>query len=127
MFSKWGRTGTSGQSQLDGPEDLAVIMKRFESKFQEKTGNQWQNRHTFERKVNKYDLLKVDHVARRATALSDVKAKWEYYIDDGVDGKTIGWYEYTASGTCQFSWIHPNIVRGSLVHSCIILTLVFSL
>ena len=38
----WGRTGTSGQSNVDGPfDDATDATKIFGQKFKEKTGQDW--------------------------------------------------------------------------------------
>lgn len=42
FFTRWGRTGTSGQGKLEGPFDtVEEASTLFEAKFEEKTGNDW--------------------------------------------------------------------------------------
>eukprot|EP00168_Porphyra_purpurea_P011818 TRINITY_DN3040_c0_g1_i2.p2 TRINITY_DN3040_c0_g1~~TRINITY_DN3040_c0_g1_i2.p2 ORF type:complete len:215 (-),score=52.05 TRINITY_DN3040_c0_g1_i2:48-692(-) len=48
----------------------------------------------------KYRVVVVDHGARAATAAAGASAKprWQYWVDDGVDGKAVGWYDYDDAG-----------------------------
>merc|ERR1711933_523607 len=50
---------------------------------------------TFERQLGKYDLIHGDDGAIRSTAGANGGCLWQYYVDDGVDGKSEGWYDYT--------------------------------
>lgn len=43
FFTRWGRTGTSGQGKLEGPFDtMEEASQLFCAKFEEKTGNDWE-------------------------------------------------------------------------------------
>lgn len=43
FFTRWGRTGTSGQGKLEGPYDtVEEASALFFPKFEEKTGNEWE-------------------------------------------------------------------------------------
>jgi predicted DNA-binding WGR domain protein len=101
VFVRWGRTGATGQHQLHGAYDtLEEAIEVFEEKFEEKTKNQWSDRHSFKAKKGHYDLIRVDHAKKANRRLGKgPAAKWEYYVDDHVDGKTTGWYAYTKEGT----------------------------
>ncbi|RHZ24582.1 hypothetical protein DYB31_012511 [Aphanomyces astaci] len=94
-FTRWGRTGTLGQTQMEGPfPTLIEAQGLFEAKFRDKTAQAWANRASFAQLDGKYDLLRVDYEA-------DASGQWEYYMDNFVDGKATGWYPYTAEGTTQ--------------------------
>jgi predicted DNA-binding WGR domain protein len=41
VYCRWGRTGTSGQSKLEGPSSLEAANKAFEKLYKEKTGLGW--------------------------------------------------------------------------------------
>merc|ERR1712125_147728 len=91
MFSRWGRTGTHGQVKTDGPlENADEAAEMLATKFKEKTGNDEASAidGTFKHIPGKYDLLLGDSRKREAV-------KWQYYVDDGVDGKRKGWHDYT--------------------------------
>jgi predicted DNA-binding WGR domain protein len=102
VFTRWGRTGNAGQNQTSGPyDDIEDAVTEFKQKFHDKTQNDWDNRHSFKVKKNHYNLLRVDHAskaARKVAASGGQLPKWEYYVDDHVDGKVTGWYPYTADG-----------------------------
>ena len=44
VYTRWGRTGTGGHSQKDGPLTEDNATKSFEKKFQEKSGLAWSSR-----------------------------------------------------------------------------------
>ncbi|OQR85537.1 hypothetical protein ACHHYP_11727 [Achlya hypogyna] len=86
VFSHWGRTGTVGQHQLRGPMPLSEAEADFSAKFLEKTGNSFGS--PFVHMIDRYDLLQTTSSASAGT--------WEYYVNDGIDGKATGWYPYVA-------------------------------
>ncbi|CAK4633310.1 hypothetical protein LEN26_010020 [Aphanomyces euteiches] len=101
VFSKWGHTGTSGQTKLSGPTTFGDARASFCEIFLEKTGNEWDNKKKFTKIDGKYDLLKE-------TNSKQASGSWEYYMDDFVDGKTTGWYPYTAEGTTQTELLYQT-------------------
>lgn len=92
---RWGRTGTSGQSKLS-TGSVGAMVAEFKKKFKEKSGVDYpaaiQGASPL---VGKYRWL-ATAVAVRGQA---VEAKWEYYIDDFVDGKATDWYDYEADAS----------------------------
>ena len=60
-------------------------------------------RHSFVKKKDHYDLIKVDHKAKAARSNNAYLGApmWEYYVDDYVDGKATGWYPYTDDGAFE--------------------------
>jgi len=68
LFTRWGEIGETGMFQRTPAENKDAGLKEFCKVFREKTGNVWSPTDmVFERKPNKYQLLK----RRRATARSD--------------------------------------------------------
>jgi len=86
-FQRWGDTGGRGQSKMEGPTSKVMAEAALAKVFQEKTGNVWGTMKPGDRaKPGKY------WVQQQATI--DLKALWEYYVSDRVDGKSTGWYPY---------------------------------
>merc|ERR1719222_1202715 len=42
----------------------------------------------------------------------DLQAKWEYYVDDGVDGKRPGWYPYVTSASDEVEELYAQHVAN---------------
>jgi len=60
LFTKWGRVGEDGQTKIDAFNKLEDAVKGFCKKFQDKTGNKWENRSNFVAKNKKYTLLEME-------------------------------------------------------------------
>ena len=52
-------------------------------------------------------MARADAVAERGAA------QWEYYVDDGVDGKRTGWYGYTAEGSATTEELYHTHARNA--------------
>ena len=92
---RWGRTGTKGQAGVEGPFDSeAEASKMLADKFKEKTGNLIDSAAdgSFAAKAGKYDLVKDFTGVPVSVAGRGGGCLWQYYVDDGVDGKPTGWY-----------------------------------
>lgn len=62
LFNRWGRVGSKGQQKLNGPymsKHLATT--EFESKFYDKTSNNWCDRQNFVAHPKKYAWLEMDY------------------------------------------------------------------
>lgn len=97
FVSRWGRTGTRGQAKVEGPLDSAEeASELLAAKFEEKTGLAVETvaDGTFEHKPGKYNLVDGDDGATKSTDGANGGCLWQYYVDDGVDGKPSGWYDY---------------------------------
>jgi predicted DNA-binding WGR domain protein len=97
VYRRWGRTGTSGQAleqRFDKHDDAALC---FEKKFNRKTGLEWENR-TDPTIGKKYRFIQQNFTAKRGGFAG---AKWQYWVDDGVDGKPNSWYDYSVEGSAQ--------------------------
>ncbi len=91
VFVKWGRTGSPGQTQVRNFDDFDDAKVYFEEKFFEKTNNKWSDKHSFVKHAKHYDMLVVNHSYKQTSSASTTaKATWEYFVDDFVDGKSIG-------------------------------------
>jgi predicted DNA-binding WGR domain protein len=102
VFTKWGKTGSSGQTQLTACSSFNDAKKLFEEKFYEKTHNAWDNRDNFVKYNGYYNMIKINHASKSAMttssgaslpisgASSSSLPVWEYYVDDNVDGKING-------------------------------------
>ncbi|TRY74450.1 hypothetical protein TCAL_10093 [Tigriopus californicus] len=81
VWMRWGRVGYKGQTSLTPTgSNLVQAQKVFESKFQSKTHNDWQDKDNFEKVVGKYDLVQMDYSAGNEDEMvlppnKDVKAK----------------------------------------------------
>ena len=95
VYSRWGRTGSTGQGLTQEFDDHDKAIKCFEKKFKDKTGLKWENRSSTPVE-NKYRVIQQNYVEKRGGYTS---AKWQYWVDDGIDGKQDGWYDYDESGS----------------------------
>jgi predicted DNA-binding WGR domain protein len=96
FVSRWGRTGTRGQAKVEGPLGPDEVEHLIAEKFKDKTGNEIDavNDGSFKRVAGKYDVVQTAGVTR-STSRKDGGCIWQYWVDDGVDGKKDGWYDYT--------------------------------
>lgn len=60
IWTRWGRVGENGKSNLDKFEGLSLSISEFEKKFKSKTGNMWINLKSFESKEGKYTVVDVE-------------------------------------------------------------------
>lgn len=98
LYERWGRTGTAGQSLLNSfPADsLLNARRKFESKFLQKTGLEWESR-TVQPIPGKYRFVTQDFAVKHQF-LNVQTGRWQYWVSDFVDGKPTGWYDYTSTG-----------------------------
>lgn len=94
-FTHWGRTGTKGQCQSEKCTSLALAAAAFCTKFREKSGVDWSavEAGSYAPVAGKYAMLGTPtHAAMAKSRASGVI--WRYYVDDFVNGKSVGWYDY---------------------------------
>lgn len=60
VWTRWGRVGENGQSNMEEFKSLSSATGEFEKKFKSKTGNKWSNLKSFESKVGKYTVVDVE-------------------------------------------------------------------
>jgi len=111
VYSRWGRTGSLGQSLHQNFDEANDAVKCFKTKFEEKTGLTWENRSN-PMIDDKYRYIKQNFGDKRNRYEG---AKWQYWVDDGVDGKAVDWYDYTATGSVQVEQLYQeHILNGNL-------------
>lgn len=113
--SRWGRTGTKGVAKVDGPfESAEEASSLLAAKFLEKSGNDVSTVEagSFEHKEGKYDLVKGDDGMRRSIAGANGGCLWQYHVDDGVDGKRKGWYDYFKEAAEIVEGAHAEFVAN---------------
>jgi len=112
FYTRWGRTGTTGQQKTIGPfRDHKLAVEDFGKKFKAKTGVAWVARASLLGKTNpngkKYSILRIKYTSSSDSAI------WQYFVDDAVDGKSEGWYDYSKSGSAEVEKVwqqhHANI------------------
>mmetsp|Transcript_34437 Transcript_34437/g.61878 ORF Transcript_34437/g.61878 Transcript_34437/m.61878 type:complete len:234 (-) Transcript_34437:1898-2599(-) len=97
VYTRWGRTGTSGQALEQEFDALEAAVACFKNKFKQKTGLEWGDR-VEPMKQNKY-LFVVQSFKQKQAGFSG--GLWQYWVDDGIDGKAKGWYDYSDAGSRQ--------------------------
>jgi predicted DNA-binding WGR domain protein len=98
VYTRWGRTGTKGQALEQEFDDLEGAKTCFLDKFRQKTALEWDERNNEPTVGNKYRFVTQDF-SQKLNAYGG--AKWEYWVDDRIDGKTDGWYEYEDAASRQ--------------------------
>lgn len=108
LFTRWGRTGTGGQAKLDGPfEEEEDAQAAFEKIFKSKTGVAWSNAEPGQApKKGKYEYLATGDAATE-------DAKWYYYLQDDLDGKPDGWYEYDEHNSQEVEDLHGTFLASN--------------
>ena len=96
VYSRWGRTGMIGQGLVQQFDNYEGAVNVFKKKFKDKTGLDWENRNGPSIKGGKYRIIKQNFIEKQWGYNS---AKWKYWVDDGIDGKPTGWYDYDDVGS----------------------------
>merc|ERR1711904_425407 len=91
-YQRWGRTGTNGDAKIQGPMEKEEVEKILYKVFKEKTGKEWGTIEPGDR------ALPCKYWLQRDFNPSE-KAKWQYYVHDGIDGKRNDWYDYDDNAT----------------------------
>jgi len=96
FFTRWGRSGTTGQQERmtfgGATKSLEAAKKAFESKFKDKTSFAWDQGKGLDQgrgRRGKYSPITV-------ASSEEGDGKWQYYQDNHMDGKAPGWYDYFA-------------------------------
>lgn len=118
VYTRWGRTGTSGQGlEQSFGEDYDAAVECFQDKFNEKTGLDWTNR-SQATIGKKYRFIHQNFVEKQSGYTS---AKWQYWVDDGVDGKPNGWYDYDQAGSVRVEQLfQENSINSTLTNVSIV-------
>eukprot|EP00592_Proboscia_alata_P013602 CAMPEP_0194386802 /NCGR_PEP_ID=MMETSP0174-20130528/88561_1 /TAXON_ID=216777 /ORGANISM="Proboscia alata, Strain PI-D3" /LENGTH=277 /DNA_ID=CAMNT_0039176361 /DNA_START=95 /DNA_END=924 /DNA_ORIENTATION=+ len=110
LFTRWGRTGTSGQGKLDGPfADEEEVGLKFAKQFQSKTGVQWKKAvRGASPKAGKYEYLeRVDSTSKEGS--------WYYYLTNDPLGKCDGWYEYESQNSAEVEELYSDYYSAKKV------------
>ena len=109
VFTRWGRTGTTGQLCHMYFDDYKSAQLRFLDQFEEKTGFDWQGRHASVaqeqelgaevKSMERYRYIQQDFGAKRKRENNSVA--WQYCVDDGVDNKENRWYDFGSRGSAE--------------------------
>lgn len=100
-FQHWGRTGTSGQSHIDGPSSEQDACDVFKAKFHDKTGSDWVNRASFKQQAGKYDLLKTDYTR------TGKKGRWQYFMNESNH-----WLDYDPDASDIVETVYENFLAN---------------
>lgn len=131
VFKRWGATGTVGQTWRATYKDLATAASVFTDMFQEAAGYAWgesgpdynSDDEEWGDGSPRFNVMAQDYVVKRQWANGNGGA-WEYWVDDGVDGKTPGWYPYTEDGAAMTEnlWreklLNPNYFQRVVRSGC---------
>merc|ERR1740136_139015 len=114
VYNRWGRTGTVGQALKQDFDELDDAVKLFETKFKEKTGLAWAKRNDPTIEGTKYRFIQQNFGEKEG---GYVGAKWQYWVDDGVDGKMSSWYDYSTTGSSQVERLYQeHVLNGRLTN-----------
>ena len=108
-YSRWGNTGTEGRAFQQAKNNYKDAVKYFEKKFKEKTGLEWENRSDGP-VGGKYQFIQQNFVEKQRGFTS---AKWQYWVNDGIDGKETGWYDYDKSGSRNIEQLFQENLNNS--------------
>lgn len=114
IYQRWGRTGTSGTSLTVSftKYQLKQAREQFDNKFHEKTGLSFDQRYE-EPLPDKYCYIQQDFSAKAQLAQGHT-SQWQYWVDDGVDGKVTGWYDYDPNGSFLVEQLYSEYAHNSL-------------
>jgi len=100
-----GDTGSLGVTKIKGPSEKAEVEKILADAFREKTGCEWGT-------ITPGDRAKPGMYWLQKKMKTNVKAQWQYYVDDGVDGKRVAWYNYDAGASDEVEEIYAQHVSN---------------
>ena len=109
VHSRWGRTGTKGQSLKQDFAASHLAEECFMKKFTQKTGLTWEHR-AGSPKVGKYRFIAQDYENKKVGFSG---ALWRYWLDDGVDGKKEGWYDFDPVDMIQTERLFSEHTKNS--------------
>jgi len=104
VFNRWGRTGTGGQAQIEGPVNEDDAKQTFEKKFKEKSGLSWASR-SAPPKSGKYEYM-------QPSASSGPAGKWQYHLTNDPMGKPDGWYDYDADNNKEVELVYQTYLAN---------------
>ena len=103
LYTRRGRTGTSGQTYLISPfMSEADCRKRFEKEFEDKTGISWNGAVPgVEPQYGKHEYLATMENIQNKENMIGENGTWYYYLKNDPLGKVNGWYEYDKANSFE--------------------------
>lgn len=105
-YERSGHTGSRGTLKLEGPMEQSKAEAALGEVFQKLTGAEMGSLAMGARTPGKFWL---QHASQ-----PDLKARWKYYVSDGVDGKVKGWYSYEAGASDEVEEVYAQHVANSI-------------
>mmetsp|Transcript_4537 Transcript_4537/g.11627 ORF Transcript_4537/g.11627 Transcript_4537/m.11627 type:complete len:333 (-) Transcript_4537:123-1121(-) len=105
VYRRNGRTGTSGQAQLDGPFKLDEARTAFNKLFKQKSGQSWDTRDHSHIPANAKHYRYLKSSGRSAGT-----GTWEYHLTRDPLGKPDGWYSYDADAGDEVEELYQTCV-----------------
>ncbi|CAE7393163.1 ogfod2 [Symbiodinium natans] len=93
-YQRWGNTGSSGSKKIEGPFSEQKMREVFAEAFEARTGASWGS-------IKPGDRVAHGRFWWQQVAAVEEKAYWQYYVHDGVDGKSRGWYPYEDDASAE--------------------------
>mmetsp|Transcript_12094 Transcript_12094/g.25764 ORF Transcript_12094/g.25764 Transcript_12094/m.25764 type:complete len:598 (-) Transcript_12094:420-2213(-) len=123
VYTRWGRTGSSGQAKLEGPfDDENDASAVFERIFKSKTGIAWKDAVAGEEpKPGKYMYLSLAPSTANNQGSGgsgnngddNDNAQWYYYTQNDPLGKLDGWYEYDIVNNAEVENLYKIFLASS--------------
>ncbi|KNC84415.1 hypothetical protein SARC_03377 [Sphaeroforma arctica JP610] len=108
IYTRWGRTGTAGSALVESFTDFEEAIKSYDAKFKSKTGLSWADRED-PPIASKYYYIHQNFDAK----LQGYNVMWQYWVDDGIDGKSTGWYNYDPQGATNTEQLYSEAIMNS--------------
>ncbi|CAK0882026.1 unnamed protein product [Prorocentrum cordatum] len=106
LYQRFGSTGTRGAIEVEGPMEQPKVARLFAEVFKTKTGSEFGS-------VQPGDRANPGMYWLQQQATPDLKAQWQYYVSDGVDGKRTGWYPYEGSASDEVEELYSQHVANA--------------
>lgn len=117
LFRRYGRTGQPGRILHTDVANLERAQRLFKSRFRSKTGHAWGTPAPPSPPPGKYRSLQRTYAPQGASVAPAETARqavtWQYWVDDYVDGKSVGWYDYEAEASRVVENIHTEWLNNS--------------
>jgi predicted DNA-binding WGR domain protein len=122
LFRRYGRTGQAGRIMHTEVPNLERAKRLFKSRFRSKTGRAWGDAAPPSRPPGMYRSLNRTYAPQGPSVDSDPQASpqaapqtvtWQYWVDDHVDGKSVGWYDYEVDASRIVENIHTEWLNNS--------------
>lgn len=116
LFRRYGRTGSTGRILCTPVPNLERAKRLFKSRFRSKTGYAWGTPPLSIAPTGKYRSLNRTYSPESqngAQGNSGGAVVWQYWVDDYVDGKSVGWYDYEPEASRIVENIHSEWLNNS--------------